>query len=142
MLAGNTYDFGTIVLGPSFGIDKSALVMGNPNYAFQFENGPLQWTTDPTRPLEYFGDWTSVSRTGDYDPTVVTGNLLPSSTYNLIFSAGSDTQIEFAWIGSTNYTPAVPEPSTWAMMILGFAGLGWKVYRSRLRSPNNYAYLN
>jgi hypothetical protein len=26
---------------------------------------------------------------------------------------------------------AVPEPSTWAMMILGFAGVGFLVYRRR-----------
>jgi hypothetical protein len=31
-----------------------------------------------------------------------------------------------------NFT-AVPEPSTWAMMILGFAGLGFAGYRSRTR---------
>ena len=28
-------------------------------------------------------------------------------------------------------TPAVPEPSTWAMMILGFCGLGFMAYRRR-----------
>ncbi|MBA2401019.1 MAG: PEPxxWA-CTERM sorting domain-containing protein [Bradyrhizobium sp.] len=28
-------------------------------------------------------------------------------------------------------TPAVPEPSTWAMMILGFAGVGFMAYRRR-----------
>ncbi|SRR5579871_709371 len=27
--------------------------------------------------------------------------------------------------------PAVPEPSTWAMMIIGFLGLGWLSYRRR-----------
>jgi hypothetical protein len=34
-------------------------------------------------------------------------------------------------------TTAVPEPSTWAMMILGFAGLGAMMYRRR----NNNAML-
>jgi len=29
---------------------------------------------------------------------------------------------------------AVPEPSTWAMMILGFAGVGFMAYRRRYRS--------
>lgn len=29
------------------------------------------------------------------------------------------------------YIAAVPEPSTWAMMILGFAGLGFMAYRRR-----------
>jgi hypothetical protein len=27
--------------------------------------------------------------------------------------------------------PAIPEPSTWAMMVLGFAGLGLMAYRRR-----------
>jgi hypothetical protein len=28
-------------------------------------------------------------------------------------------------------TPAVPEPSTWAMMILGFAGVGFMGFRRK-----------
>jgi hypothetical protein len=32
---------------------------------------------------------------------------------------------------ATGLTAAVPEPSTWAMMILGFFGLGWMAYRRR-----------
>jgi hypothetical protein len=43
--------------------------------------------------------------------------------------------------GQTPFTPAVagavPEPSTWAMMILGFAGVGFMAYRRR----NNVASL-
>jgi hypothetical protein len=31
----------------------------------------------------------------------------------------------------TAFTPAVPEPSTWAMMILGFLGLGFVTYRRK-----------
>jgi unsaturated chondroitin disaccharide hydrolase len=33
------------------------------------------------------------------------------------------------------YSPTVPEPSTWAMMLLGFAGLGYAGYR-RAREPS------
>ena len=32
---------------------------------------------------------------------------------------------------SATFTSAVPEPSTWAMMILGFAGVGFMAYRRR-----------
>jgi probable HAF family extracellular repeat protein len=33
-------------------------------------------------------------------------------------------------VGSSEFIPpAVPEPSTWAMMLLGFAGLAWAGYR-------------
>jgi len=42
------------------------------------------------------------------------------------FGAGSLT-----FESSIDTTPAVPEPSTWAMMILGFCGLGLMAYRRR-----------
>jgi hypothetical protein len=32
---------------------------------------------------------------------------------------------------STPLTPAVPEPSTWAMMLIGFAGLGYAAARRK-----------
>jgi PEP-CTERM motif len=34
-------------------------------------------------------------------------------------------------IGAASVTPGVPEPATWAMMLLGFAGLGFAFRRSR-----------
>jgi hypothetical protein len=38
--------------------------------------------------------------------------------------------------GNLTFTPrgAVPEPATWAMMILGFAGIGWQLRRKRSSS--------
>ena len=33
----------------------------------------------------------------------------------------------------SEFTAAVPEPSTWAMMILGFAGVGFMAYRRKSR---------
>ena len=33
--------------------------------------------------------------------------------------------------GIGNSPSAIPEPSTWAMMLLGFAGLGYAGYRKR-----------
>ena len=33
--------------------------------------------------------------------------------------------------GGVTLAPAVPEPSTWAMMLLGFAGVGFMAYRRR-----------
>jgi hypothetical protein len=32
-------------------------------------------------------------------------------------------------------TPAVPEPSTWAMLLLGFAGIGFMAYRRKSKPP-------
>jgi hypothetical protein len=36
-------------------------------------------------------------------------------------------------VDATPFTPAVPEPSTWAMMILGFAGVGFMAYRRKAK---------
>jgi hypothetical protein len=42
----------------------------------------------------------------------------------------------FSDIGTVTPAAAVPEPSTWVMVILGFAGLGFMAYR---RSRNGLA---
>lgn len=34
---------------------------------------------------------------------------------------------------------SVPEPSTWAMMILGFAGIGFMAYRRKSKAPLRFA---
>jgi hypothetical protein len=62
-----------------------------------------------------------------------------SDTYTSIAFNNSNTSDVF---GFDNFTvgleaqvnPGVPEPSTWAMMILGFAGIGFMGYRRRNKS--------
>jgi PEP-CTERM motif len=56
--------------------------------------------------------------------------------YSLEFTVPQTGTIQFGWFGSYDYTPPslasdVPEPSTWAMMILGFAGVGFVAYRRK-----------
>ena len=63
-------------------------------------------------------------------PTLFSG--LPSAP---MFSTGSFTLIN-PFFGNGNLSisavvAAVPEPSTWAMMILGFAGVGFMAYRRK-----------
>jgi hypothetical protein len=51
-----------------------------------------------------------------------------------IFDKGPDgvAPIGFGFVAEFFGTiPAVPEPSTWAMMILGFAGIGFMAYRQK-----------
>jgi hypothetical protein len=38
-------------------------------------------------------------------------------------------------IADPNLVPGVPEPSTWAMMLIGFAGLSFALRRSRRKTP-------
>jgi PEP-CTERM motif len=87
---------------------------------------------------------------GDSTPTVVsvyspTDVLLESTTLTFLTGGGTDTGqfVGFTGVGpigfltlTDNYVGLVnltvgtiPEPSTWAMMLLGFAGLGFAGYR-------------
>jgi hypothetical protein len=93
----------------------------------QLSNGAFLWLSAP-RPITggtgpFVGDLQSWTRDEALDPDwlrigtdivgiPVTGGLAP--TFNAAFSLTGNT---------------VPEPSTWAMMLLGFAGLGFAGYR-------------
>ena len=60
--------------------------------------------------------------TGDYATELVSTNLNP---YN------NEHYQDFVTGNGGNLTESVPEPSTWAMMILGFAGIGFMAYRGK-----------
>ena len=50
-----------------------------------------------------------------------------SPTYYLVFSGTSERDLSVG--GTVSTSPAVPEPATWAMMLLGFTGLGYAAFR-------------
>jgi len=105
----------------------------DPNHYFfvaqvDVSNGEFYWLSS-ARPIVAPGtpfapDLQAWIRNASLDPDwlrigtdIIGGN--PPPTFNLAFSLGGDT------------VAAVPEPSTWAMMILGFAGLGFMAYRRK-----------
>jgi outer membrane protein assembly factor BamB len=63
----------------------------------------------------------------------LTGGAIESSpdVANGIVYVGSDDRFVYALDAVVIGTPAVPEPATWAMMLLGFAGIGYMTYRRR-----------
>ena len=84
------------------------------------------------------------------NPGFTIGNVTLSTNISgldlsrVIFT-GSSVQIDMSGLGlnptqpgspdffNIGLTSAVPEPSTWAMMILGFAGIGFMAYRQKRR---------
>jgi PEP-CTERM motif-containing protein len=98
-------------------------------------------------PMDYYvnvflpGDWTTEgTSTGNYDdlswnplfstPTFTYDSgtnttTVSSADFDFIPSVGGGPELSFTLIGS-----AIPEPSTWAMLLIGFAGLGYAGYRS------------
>jgi len=64
-------------------------------------------------------------------PFVAAGITFSGTAMSVNFS-GTQNQIAFADITLGSATPGTPEPSTWAMMIMGFAGLGYIARRKGL----------
>jgi len=81
------------------------------------------------------------------DPTqsgVFTGILVAGQTYTIglngkpnVFTIGAGEDLSGYMDGSFTWaiTGSVPEPSTWATLLFGFAGLGITGYRQSKRAP-------
>jgi hypothetical protein len=88
-----------------------------------------------------FGIGTTINATPVAPVTFATTNTITTScgngcggfgTFNvggedIVFTVAQETTVDT----TTGMTSAVPEPSTWAMMILGFCGLGFMAYRRK-----------
>lgn len=70
------------------------------------------------------------SDSGDIPYVNFTVNVLGTGSDTLQFISANDPG--YTYLDNVSLT-AVPEPSTWAMMILGFAGLGFAGYRKTKR---------
>jgi hypothetical protein len=62
------------------------------------------------------------------------GGSVTDAVINLGSNFGPDIDLTINGFGDFAIGGAVPEPSTWAMMLVGFAGLGYAGYR-RARAP-------
>lgn len=62
-----------------------------------------------------------------------------SITYDLSAIVSPTAYVQFAWLGPYSYqapvVASVPELSTWAMLLIGFASLGFVVYRRHNEAP-------
>ena len=74
------------------------------------------------------------------DPTSFSLGSLTGHNYILSFlvdnfkqNGGNPSGLDVSFTGPS-HTGAVPEPSTWAMMILGFMGVGFMAYRRKAHS--------
>jgi PEP-CTERM motif len=129
--ATDTITFSHAVTNPVFAIWS----LGQPGYNAEF-------VFDPLNPIVFQAGGTST----EYNPIgaqaiTVGGNTVFGQEGNGTISFnGTFTSISWTnpipedWYAFTVGVAAVPEPSTWAMMILGFAGIGFMAYR---RKPNS-----
>jgi hypothetical protein len=82
----------------------------------------------------------SMTRVGDTVSLSFDGLLVASdsssafagpATFFFVFSNNNDGGTASAVWTDFNVTSGVPEPSTWVMIILGFAGVGFAAHRRR-----------
>ncbi len=87
-----------------------------------FKNGTAPADLVSSSPLAFFA---TVSPAGAW-ATALTGILGPGTYYVEITGTNNVTTLG---VGGSVITSTVPEPSTWAMMALGFIGLGYAAFR-------------
>jgi hypothetical protein len=108
-------------------------------YIFSSLTGAEYFFTNRSLPLGTFTAGSSPSVSITYD-LIYNGFTLAKVgdrfgfTYDLASSAVAATPIATAFDFPVSQSSTVQEPSTWAMMLLGFAGLGFAGWRSRRRS--------
>jgi hypothetical protein len=110
------------VIGVTGTVNGSAIVapVNGSSYGNYFETGP------------YFLDGTGVTFKTTNGSTFDFFNQSNNNLYRVNFTGGPLG--DSAFLTATPVT-AVPEPSTWAMMILGFCGLGFIAYRRKQNGP-------
>jgi len=89
-----------------------------PQETLTFSDGATQTINTPT----------STGGGGAFVGFTDVGQSISSVTYNATNDIVALDDVRF---GNASAVSAVPEPSTWAMMLLGFAGLGFMAYRRK-----------
>ena len=80
--------------------------------------------------------------TGPFETDVVGSFFIPLNATSAVLSGTfgnsvnpNSSGVDLFFGPTTGLTTAVPEPSTWAMMIVGFCGVGFLAYRRKNRGP-------
>ena len=139
----------TDFLGPVKAINNSGSLTFNSNVGAP--NSTLQFFADATNtqganPLNTPGTLLeSVSGAATTDPDSFAGSLITPFSALGPYSMTESASLTLRGLGSiTGFnqsmeSTAVPEASTWAMMLVGFVGLGWGAWsRKRVRALNAF----
>lgn len=117
--------------GPATAGSGNISTFGNFNLTFDLFDGFTNSATSASFTLtDTSGTWASASN-------VLTNNAQGNEVAAHIFACASPCTANSTVLVtgfSTNGVGAVPEPSTWAMMLLGFMGVGFMAYRRKSRS--------
>jgi hypothetical protein len=122
--AGTTIDFGQVQL-------NWVLIQPTPDNSGNYQVEYIQSAVDVSFSNSPLTPIVSLGGLGCTLGSAVACGLQPESV-DLIFTLPQTADsITIGWFAGTYFAPAVPETSTWAMMIVGFLGLGFMAYRNK-----------
>lgn len=127
---GDIVDFGHIVLGPQLLVSKYSPEPGQPTIAVAITSTVGVSFSENDRPSAGAVTFSCAFELGQCVN-------LPIVSTDLRFLIPDGAQsIQLSWFGPYTYTPpafasAIPETSTWGMMIMGFVCVGAMAYRRR-----------
>lgn len=123
------------LIGHTFGLYIGSLDDYN-SITFLGDGAPVTYTG--TEIAAHLGMSTTLSNTQTFASNRYVEFLFTGSSYFtsvVLGSSGNSFEVDNLGIIATGHVSAVPETSTWAMMILGFFGVGFAAYRRKSRSP-------
>ena len=111
-----------------------AFTLGDAQVQFGFQEAAMEYNNGSFSGLFYISDFTFQGN--PYELQIQGGSLsiVPIVDGVPAFNSLANGFVNFSLTNEQPYTPAVaavPEPSTWAMMLLGFAGIGFLAYRRK-----------
>jgi hypothetical protein len=124
------------IAGYSYGADTlSQVVATAAGQTYELSFWRYQVLAGPTISLDVTWDGTTVF--SELNPIVqayqnFTASVVGTGSDTLVFTAVNDPA--YTYLDNVSLTAAVPEPATWAMMLLGFVGLGVAGYRGSRNS--------
>ena len=132
-------------IDPGNGVTNFTQLVIDPLYNFVGYEFAFQTLADANVTVEYMlasspGVWHLITAGGVSDPIFQAANgnnnYLVSSTDPLTeLRLTSDQGFKMVKQNAIILAPGVPEPGTWALMLLGFGGVGFAMRRSRKRQP-------
>jgi hypothetical protein len=141
--AGSTFSIAApnnTTIPETVGFDTSSNTAGNYTSFFEFSNNLSGFynfalttsTFGATITLEQLmsGGGGTVLQTSS-GPNLTTGTLTPGTTYRFSYTSTLPQGGGLVSGNASFYAAAVPEPATWALMLLGFGGIGMAMRRRR-----------
>jgi hypothetical protein len=126
--------YGTIVGSNVNGDFISAPAPGNPGFYFRQDQAVQFAPSAGVNPYLGITDSWSVNQAAHTVQFVVTDNGLLGNDFAFAWAMTCANDVIQGQVNIPSGVGGVPEPSTWAMMILGFCGLGFMAYRRKPKS--------